>query len=581
MQNRIITMCCSICMLIPLVGNASAITVSPDVKDVADSAAELAKGVDYRKRFEQEEDEAALSKQQMETEMAASWSTVVSLLEQAEKNRALLNANQELLQHMQRDNNSYEQKVRELEEKSRNAWAAAAAQVNYAEALDDAQVEGSLGGEQVGTAYAYAGNLQHQAENIDVELEKVFLEYEALQNKTDLLLGVRDEAAAELGEQENELAEAVYNAGGSMDYALASRDYYERLLKEKENPYQDVSGFLSNNFYNWHGNGWSGSQFVQPYYFGYANKNSYWGLNFNYVSSKNTTPGHEGKINTFTDTLLYFSTRNNKDKYIVDYNLGINIPTGKAKLSSYERNARMDEDLVRFAEFGEGWNFTPGIAVTRRIGGDKDLLTLGTNYSVRGSYDPTSDIDDDKFNPGNEWQKYLRWQHAEEKWQLVGELLHTSSAESKIADGSVFDTGAVWETRLTYNRNLAKDQDLMLYYWYYHENNEIILNKKVEESPVHYFGAEWKKHLSKKTDLRLAADIMIADGIRYSSLTDSYVDNRKKVALGIGCDLKMDERNKLSLKVQHFSMRDGKNSNGADARRYQGFNFLTSFYHTF
>ena len=56
--------------------------------------------------------------------------------------------------------------------------------------------------------------------------------------------------------------------------------------------------------------------------------------------------------------------------------MGINIPTGKAKLSSYERNARMDEDMVRFAEFGEGWNFTPGIAVTRRIGGDKDLLTL-------------------------------------------------------------------------------------------------------------------------------------------------------------------------------------------------------------
>lgn len=54
---------------------------------------------------------------------------------------------------------------------------------------------------------------------------------------------------------------------------------------------------------------------------------------------------------------------------------------------------------------------------------DKDLLTLGTNYSVRGSYDPTSDIDDDKFNPGNEWQKYLRWQHAEEKWQLVGILI--------------------------------------------------------------------------------------------------------------------------------------------------------------
>lgn len=129
--------------------------------------------------------------------------------------------------------------------------------------------------------------------------------------------------------------------------------------------------------------------------------------------------------------------------------------------------------------------------------GDKDLLTVGTSYSFKGAYDPTSDIDDDKLNPGNEWQKYLRWQHAEEKWQLVGEVLHTSSAESKIADGTAFDTGAVWETRLTYNRNLSKDQALMLYYWYYHENNEIILNKRVEESPVHYFGTEWKKHLSK------------------------------------------------------------------------------------
>ena len=119
MQNRIITMCCSICMLIPLVGNASAITVPPDVKDVADSAAELAKGVDYRKRFEQEEDETALSKQQMETEMAASWSTVVSLLEQAEKNRALLNANQGsccsicsgTIIHMSKKSGSWKRKV--------------------------------------------------------------------------------------------------------------------------------------------------------------------------------------------------------------------------------------------------------------------------------------------------------------------------------------------------------------------------------------------------------------------------------------------------------------------------------------
>lgn len=581
MQEKFITMCSIICMLVPSVVNASAITVPPDIKDVADSVAELSKAAEYKKRFAQEQNDAALNKQQLETEMADSWSFVVSLLEHAEKNRILLSSHKELLQHMQQNNSSYELNIQKLEEKSKNAWAEAAAAVDYAETLDDTQIEDSLGGEQVSAAYLYASRLQYQAESIDNELEKVLREYEINQNKTDLLVEARDAAAEELGEQENELAEAMYNAGRYVDYASESRTYYESLLKEKENPYHDISGLMRNNFYSWYGNGWSGSQFVQPYYFGYANKNTYWGLNFNYVSSKNKTPGQEGEINTFTDTLLYFSTHNNKDKYIVDYNLGINIPTGKTELSRYERNARMDEDLVRFAEFGEGWNFTPGIAVTRKIGGDKDLLTAGTSYSFRGAYDPTSDIEDDKLDPGNEWQKYVRWQHVEEKWQFAGEVLHTSSAKSKIADGTAFDTGAVWETHLTYNRELAKDQELMLYYWYYHENNEIILNKRVEESPVHYFGTEWKKHLSKKTDLRLSADVMFADGIRYSSLTDSYVDDRRKVTFGVGCDLKMDERNKLSLEVQHFSMRDGKNSNGDTAKSYRGVNFLTSFYHTF
>ncbi|WP_418807129.1 hypothetical protein [Phascolarctobacterium faecium] len=581
MQKKFITMCCSFCILVPSTVNASAITVPPDVKDVAESAVEYSKSAGYRERFEQELNEAALNKQQIEKEMTAAWVKAVTLLKETDKNRALLGANRELLQHIQQDNSAYEERLKELEIKSRNAWNAAANAVNYAEALDNTQIEDSLGGEQVAAAYSYAANLQWQAENIDAEFEDAVAEYEIKQNKTELLLDARDELEHSIKEQENELTEAMDAVGGFTGYALESRAYYERLLQEKNNPYQDVSGFIRNNVYAWRGSGWSGSQFVQPYYFGYANKNNYWGLNFNYVCSENKTPGYRGKVNTFTDTLLYFSTRNNKDKYIVDYNLGINIPTGKASLSSYERNARMDEDLVRFTEFGEGWNFTPGIAVVRRLGGDKDLLTVGTSYSFRGGYDPTSDIDDDKISPGNEWQKYLRWQHAEEKWQFVGEILHTSSAESKISDGTAFDTGAVWETRLTYNRRLAEDQDLLFYYWYYHENNEIILNKRVEESPVHYFGTEWKKHLSKKADLRLTADVMVAEGIRYSSLTDSYVDDRKKVTFGIGCDFKIDVRNKILADIQHFSMHDGKNSNGDDAKKYHGFNFLTSFYHTF
>lgn len=144
MQKKFLTMCCSLCILMPSTVSASAITVPPDVKDVAESTVEYSKSFGYRARFEQELNDASLNKQQMEKEMAASWSSVVRLLEQAEKNRTLLNANQELLQHMLQDNSAYAQRVQELEEKSKNAWSAAADAANYAEGLDDAQIEGSL-----------------------------------------------------------------------------------------------------------------------------------------------------------------------------------------------------------------------------------------------------------------------------------------------------------------------------------------------------------------------------------------------------------------------------------------------------
>lgn len=58
-------------MLNSLVGmHVDSLLRSTDVKDVADGAAELAKGVDYRKRFEQEEDKRF---KQMKTTDGSKW----------------------------------------------------------------------------------------------------------------------------------------------------------------------------------------------------------------------------------------------------------------------------------------------------------------------------------------------------------------------------------------------------------------------------------------------------------------------------------------------------------------------------
>lgn len=41
MQKKFLTMCCSLCILMPSTVSASAITVPPDVKDVAESTVEF------------------------------------------------------------------------------------------------------------------------------------------------------------------------------------------------------------------------------------------------------------------------------------------------------------------------------------------------------------------------------------------------------------------------------------------------------------------------------------------------------------------------------------------------------------
>ncbi|MDF2876451.1 MAG: hypothetical protein K0R22_3134 [Sporomusa sp.] len=247
----------------------------------------------------------------------------------------------------------------------------------------------------------------------------------------------------------------------------------------------------------------------------------------------------------------------------------------------------MNEDLVEVSQFGKGWQFTPGINASWRCS-EEDMWTIGTSYVFSRSYDPTSEIPDDVVTPGGEWRRFLRWQHAGQKWQCVGELINTTTGLTKIANGDRYATGDQWEQRLTYNRKLQNNQNVMFYYW--HENQNInIVPFDTSDASAHYFGTMWSKKLDAKRVFRITFDVMKTDGSRYAGIRNYYdsngnpqytsidVDGRTKYTAGLGYDIKINAKSNFSIDLQKFKMKDGKSTAGQLPTTYKGFNIFMQY----
>jgi hypothetical protein len=344
----------------------------------------------------------------------------------------------------------------------------------------------------------------------------------------------------------------------------------------------------STNYYHWSGDsnnrGW---QITQPLYFGYWQKDFSYGLYTKYIISQNRSVGASGRVNTLSDATLFLTRRNETPKFNIDYSLSVNIPTGKSALSWSERYAMMNEDLVEVSQFGKGWQFAPGIALSRKIG-KEDIWTIGTSYTFSQSYDPTSDIANDTVSPGGEWRKFLRWQHAGQDWQFVGELINTATGQTKIANGERYDTGAQWDYKLTYNRKMNDNQNIMFYYWRENQDINPILQSDTSSALAHYWGTMWSKKLDEQHVFRVSLDVMQTDGSRYAGIYNDYdgvnpryttvdVDGRTKYTVGLGYDIKINAKSNLSLDLQTFRMKDGKSTAGQPATTYSGFNVLAKY----
>lgn len=474
-----------------------------------------------------------------------------------------------------------ESEIKRLEKIQKEGDLAQKREIPAVEVLEEPSVDWS----KAAVAYAKA----EQLDQIAIAADKAAEQAENIADQKIALAEAAksraEEAKLALGEATQSLKDANEAAELAKKEAVQTKTQLEQLIYLQDHP-KGVHTFTSEvNYYR----GNSAYQFTQPVTFSYWHKDFSYSLNTKYIVSKNNTAGTSGRVSTLSDTTLTLTKHTEKPKFNVDYSFDINIPTGKAALSWSERYARMNEDLFEVNQFGKGWQFTPGIAVSWKIG-KEDMWTLGTSYALNGSYDPTTDIVNDDISPGNEWRKFLRWQHAGQDWQFAGELSNTSTEVTKIANGEEYSTGDEWDYRLTYNKKLPDNQNIMFYYWRERQNVNSIVPSDTGNSLAHYLGTMWSKKLNDKKLVRVTFDVMKSDGKRYDRIKNSFdndsgtpqyssidVDGRTKYTLGVGCDIRLDKQSIFSIDLQKFIMKDGESSLPQPSTTYHGFNILMKY----
>ncbi len=474
--------------------------------------------------------------------------------------------------------------AREAEaEAAADAAAAASAAVKVVEE-NEARTDEAIAAAEAAADRAYAiadakaAAAEERANEAAIAVEMAEARLAAAEEKVESSAGVREEAndaKAAVIDAQLELADAKAALNLAETDLVESKAALIEAKKQLEPVKRSRFFAAASQYYSWRDNhGRSGYQFYQPYDFSYANNSMEYGLSTAYIISENK-PAADGRVATWTDTTLSIAHNNLNKKYLVRCSLAINLPTGKSKLNG--TNAIMSEDLVRMSRFGEGWNYTPGVSISRKIG-EEDTWTIENYYSFRGSYTYDGSITNGQINPGNEWTKTLRWQHAGQKYQLAGELTHTSFGTTK--ENSIdYREGDQFDVKMTYNRKLAQDQNLMLYYW--HSTAKPYASSDPAAAGIEgtstlytkYFGAVWSKARTEKQTFRVMTDIMYSSGSSYDPLTNLIINGRTKYSGGFGYDIDFTPERRLSLDIEKYYMKDESPGNS-----YHGYNYYLRYY---
>ena len=134
-------------------------------------------------------------------------------------------------------------------------------------------------------------------------------------------------------------------------------------------------------------------------------------------------PGNidQQSLSSLTDSFCTFSYTFLEVPANLLLGLDVNFPTGKEQLSQKEKVVEAGEknDLFKVDNFGDGVNLGFHLGVVKEISDIR--MGLYGGYTFYGKYDPTRDIPDDDFNPGEQLLLMTAFD-----WQISQQVLFDS-----------------------------------------------------------------------------------------------------------------------------------------------------------
>ena len=339
---------------------------------------------------------------------------------------------------------------------------------------------------------------------------------------------------------------------------------------------------VNTDHYAWSGsNNSSGWQNITPITATYRLGNAEVGLRTAYIFSENTTEGRRGYVDTLSDTALSFAyTQQLPDDWNIRFNVDYNAPTGKATLTGTEKNAIMDGNLVFQTRFGEGHNVTPGIVITKVLA-PSFSLGAGASHTIRGSYDPNGDVNNDQLNPGDETHFTLQGQYATPQMMFIGGAIYTKSDVTTVNHQDYFQKGDRIDVNFTGIFALPYDQTFITGFRYGTQAKDTYINNitgnfEKEQRNINgdnfYVSLEYRMKFYDNHAVKLLGDWLKFTSNSYNQFNDLYNAGREKYAFGLGYGYQFNKKSNFSASLRKFHMDDNATPATLRNTKYDGWN---------
>ena len=261
----------------------------------------------------------------------------------------------------------------------------------------------------------------------------------------------------------------------------------------------------------------------------------------------------------FTDTTVsgYYRLRLSGGTDI-RFGLDMDLPTGVSRLKTRDLPAIQDEDLVALQRFGEGFDVNPTVIAYHNFGDWG--LGGGIGYLFAGEYDPTEDIPNDDFDPGDELSvSVLGDVFLGDVWRLIGRATYTHFTTDErggievFREGDEIDLGVSLEWRPEPWWAVVSVRDI-----YHFKSDRINAAGQVSEEAQNSLGNEIRAGV---TVGYIIDDVWIVRGmmeIRYVAANDYASNNflydggRFKIAVGPGVTWTLSRTFALDASVRWF-----------------------------